>query len=167
MVEAGSKEVSEQDMIDAIMFGHEAIKELVDFQEKIIAEIGIKKFEYEKVVIDPAIEKKLRKLIDKRLAKAIRIAEKQTRELEVNNIKQEVIDTITEEYQEDAELENILKQVNLILENCEYEIVRHLIIDEKLDRMGVKLMNYDHCIHKLMFYLVRMVQPSLLVVKHK
>ncbi|MGI6324574.1 MAG: polyribonucleotide nucleotidyltransferase [Bacilli bacterium] len=139
MVEAGSKEVSEQDMIDAIMFGHEAIKELVDFQEKIIAEIGIKKFEYEKVVIDPAIEKKLRKLIDKRLAKAIRIAEKQTRELEVNNIKQEVIDTITEEYQEDAELENILKQVNLILENCEYEIVRHLIIDEKIRPDGRKV----------------------------
>ena len=46
MVEAGSKEVNEDDMLDALMFGHEAIKELCEFQEKIIDEVGQEKMEY-------------------------------------------------------------------------------------------------------------------------
>ena len=47
MVEAGAKEVSEDDMLEALMFGNEAIKELVAFQKQIIAEIGVPKMEYE------------------------------------------------------------------------------------------------------------------------
>ena len=52
MVEAGSKEVSEADMLEALMFGHEAVKELCEFQESIIEEIGEGKMEYEKLEIE-------------------------------------------------------------------------------------------------------------------
>ena len=51
MVEAGAKEVSEEDMLEALMFGHEAIKELIEFQEKIIKEIGVEKYDYPKLEI--------------------------------------------------------------------------------------------------------------------
>ena len=47
MVEAGAKEVSEDDMLEALMFGHDAVKELVKFENKIIKEIGQEKMEYE------------------------------------------------------------------------------------------------------------------------
>ena len=52
MVEAGSKEISESDMLDALMFGHKAICELCSFEEEIIAEIGVAKMEYPKLVIE-------------------------------------------------------------------------------------------------------------------
>ena len=55
MVEAGSKEVSESDMLEALMFGHEAVKELCEFQEKIIEEIGVEKMEYEKLEIEESL----------------------------------------------------------------------------------------------------------------
>lgn len=51
MVEAGAKEASEDDMLEALMFGHEAIKKLIAFEEEIIKEIGIPKMEYEKLEI--------------------------------------------------------------------------------------------------------------------
>ena len=47
MVESSASEASEEDMLEALMFGHEAIKELIEFEEKIIAEIGEEKMEYE------------------------------------------------------------------------------------------------------------------------
>ena len=60
MVEAGAKEVSEEDMLEALMFGHEAIKELVAFQEEIIAEIGLPKMEYEVLEISDEVKKMLK-----------------------------------------------------------------------------------------------------------
>src|SRR5574344_1723602 len=66
MVEAGAKEVSEEDMLEALMFGHEAVKELVAFQEKIVAEIGEEKMEYETLEISDELKKDVTELSAKR-----------------------------------------------------------------------------------------------------
>ena len=50
MVESSAKQVSEEVMLEALMFGHEAVKELISFQEQVIAEIGEEKMEYETLV---------------------------------------------------------------------------------------------------------------------
>ena len=76
MVEAGSKEVSEEDMLQALMFGHEAIKELCEFQESIIAEIGEEEMEYEHLVIDEKLKEEIKVQATDRLDKALRIKDK-------------------------------------------------------------------------------------------
>jgi polyribonucleotide nucleotidyltransferase len=139
MVEAGSKEVSEQDMIDAIMFGHEAIKELITFQEKIIKEIGKTKIDYEAITVNPVIKKKVKELAEQKIIDAIRIEEKQARAYATDNAKQEAITALEEEYKDDEELENILKQVALVLEEIEYDEVRRLITEEKVRPDGRKI----------------------------
>lgn len=56
-IESGSKEVSEEEMLEALMFGHEAIKELCALEEDIISEIGEEKIEVILSSIDPEVEK--------------------------------------------------------------------------------------------------------------
>ncbi len=138
MVEAASKQVSEKDMIDAIMFGHEAIKELINFQEKIIAEVGISVMEYKSVVINPIVKEKITNMIGNRLIDAIRTIEKQERNEAISLVEKEVTTIIQEEYKNSEELDEILNQVALVLEECEYNAVRSLIIEEKIRPDGRK-----------------------------
>ena len=51
MVEAGAREASEDDMLEALMFGHEAIKKLIAFEEEVISAIGVEKMEYENLEV--------------------------------------------------------------------------------------------------------------------
>ena len=76
MVEAGAKEVSEEDMLEALMFGHDAIKELISFEEKIISEIGKEKMEYEKLEIEPELRDEIYSLAKEDMDKALRIKDK-------------------------------------------------------------------------------------------
>ena len=62
MVEAGSDEVPEETMLEAILFGHEVIKELVAFQEQIVEKVGLPKMEPELHQVDPGLEKRVREL---------------------------------------------------------------------------------------------------------
>ena len=76
MVEAGAKEVSEEDMLDALMFGHDAVKELVKFEEKIIKEIGKEKMEYEVLEITDELREEITLLAKEPLDTAMRIKDK-------------------------------------------------------------------------------------------
>ena len=76
MVEAGSKEVSEADMLEALMFGHEAVKELIGFQEKIIEEIGEEKMEYERLEISSELRNEVETFCRDRVDAALRIKDK-------------------------------------------------------------------------------------------
>ena len=87
MVEAGSREVSEEDMLEALMFGHEAIKELIEFQEKIIAEIGGDKYDYPKLEISTELVSEVSNLIKDKIDIALRIKDKQEKYTTLYNIK--------------------------------------------------------------------------------
>ncbi len=76
MVEAGAKEVSEDDMLEALMFGHEAIKELIAFEEEIISAIGEEDMEYETLEITDDFKKKIEALAGPTLNTAMRIKDK-------------------------------------------------------------------------------------------
>ena len=82
MVEAGSKEVSESDMLDALMFGHEAIKELCLFEEEIQTEIGKTKMEYPRLEIEEELRSEVDNLIRSNLDEALRIKDKLEKDLE-------------------------------------------------------------------------------------
>src|SRR5574344_364991 len=97
MVEAGSKQVSEEDMLDALMFGHEAVKELCEFQEEIIKEIGQPKMEYPKLEITDELRKEVTSLAADKLDKALRIKEKLEKYAAIDAVKEEVVNKYTEE----------------------------------------------------------------------
>ncbi len=133
MVEAGAKQVSEDLMLEALMFGHEAIKELVEFQEKIIAEIGEEDMEYEKLEITSEFKKEIRDLVEDKLNKAMRIKEKLEKYAAIDNAKEEVVEKYRLEYEDkikEKELNELLTKVKLVLEEIEYEIFRCIVVKE-------------------------------------
>ena len=133
MVEAGSKEVSEEDMLDALMFGHEAVKELCEIQEKIIAEIGEEKMEYDHLEISDELRKEVYNLAADKLDSAMRIKEKLVKYDAIDKVKEEVVEKYTLENSDldDKELTELITKVKLVLESIEYDIFRSITVNEK------------------------------------
>lgn len=133
MVEAGSKEVLESDMLDALLFGHEAIKELVAFQERIIAEIGVPKMAYKTLEISDDLKAEISALAAKRLDEAMRIKDKLEKYEAIDAIKSEIIEqyTVQNEHLKEQDLKELVAKVTLVLENIEYEIFRRIVVKEK------------------------------------
>ena len=133
MVESSAKEVSEADMLDALMFGHEAIKELVEFQEMIIGKIGQEKMEYEKLDISDELRCEVSKLSREKIDNALRIKDKLEKYDTLDNIKNEVVEVITQKYKEEMDQDeiNILTtKIKLILDSIEYELFRNIVVLE-------------------------------------
>ena len=133
MVEAGAKEVSEDDMLEALMFGHEAIKELVAFEEEIIAEIGEPDMEYEVLEITDELKQEISNLAAEKLNVAMRIPDKLEKYAAIDKVKEDVV-TLYEEKSadlKDLEQKEILTKVKLVLEEIEYEIFRNIVVKEK------------------------------------
>ena len=133
MVEAGSKEVSEEDMLEALMFGHEAIKELIKFQEEIIAEIGEEKMEYETLEITDELKEEVRNEVSDKLNEALRIKEKLEKYAAIDKVKEDCLlkyEEANSELDKD-ELKVLLTKVKLIMEEVEYEIFRNIVVKEK------------------------------------
>ena len=142
MVEAGSKEVSEDLMLDALMFGHEAIKELCKFQEEIIAEIGKPDMEYETLEITEEFKKEIRDLAEEKLDSALRIKDKLEKYATIDAVKEEIVNKYTEEYEEklkEEEFQELITKVKLVLEEIEYEIFRTIVVKEKTRADGRKM----------------------------
>lgn len=138
MVESSASEASEEDMLEALMFGHEAIKELIEFEEKIIAEIGEEKMEYEVLDIPENFKQEIKGLVGKELNKAFHIKDKLESYAAIDKIKEEIVLKYEEENQtlEDSELKELLTKVKLVLEEIEYEIFRNIVVKEKVRADG-------------------------------
>ena len=133
MVESGSKEVSESDMLEALMFGHDAVKELCEFQEKIIAEEGQPKMEYEVLEIPEELKQEVRNLSEEKLNKAMRILDKIEKYEAIDKVKEDVVAKYESDNAnlKDDELKELLTKVKLVLEEIEYEIFRQIVVKEK------------------------------------
>ena len=138
MVEAGAKEVSEEDMLEALMFGHEAIKELCNFQKEIMAEVGQEKMEYEVLEISDEVRKTVTEYCAKRLDEALRIKDKLTKYNAIDELKEEIVAKYEEENSDldDEELRKLLTSVKLVFGEIEYEIFRTIVVKEKLRADG-------------------------------
>ena len=133
MVEAGAKEVSEKDMLDALMFGHDAIKELVAFQEEIIDKIGVAKMDYEVLEITDELKEEINTLAHDDLDKAFRIKDKLEKYEAIDKIKENILEKYENENQnlKEAELKELLTKVSLVLADIEYKIFRNIVVTEK------------------------------------
>ena len=139
MVESGSKEVSEEEMLEALMFGHEHIKELCAIQEDIIAEVGVPKLEVELAHLDEAIVKEVEEDIKSDMLAAIQIKDKLESYAQIEAVKEKAVTDYSERHAESETLEDELKQVKKIADNLEGEEVRRLITEEKVRPDGRKV----------------------------
>ena len=142
MVEAGAKQVNEELMLDALMFGHEAIKELVAFQEEIISEIGEEKMEYEILEITDTLRKEVKALAEDKLNQALRIKEKLEKYAAIDAVKEEIVEKYTKENEDslkEKELVELITKVKLVLEEIEYDIFRQIVVKEKTRADGRKM----------------------------
>jgi polyribonucleotide nucleotidyltransferase len=142
MVEAGAKEVDEDIMLDAIMFGHEKIKELVAFQEEIIAEVGKDQVEVELNLPSESLVKEVHDLEAGRITKAVSIHEKIERQDTIDGIEKEIIERIEEKYLNEGldkfDVKEMIKDVKSILEEIQVNEVRRLITEDKIRPDGRK-----------------------------
>ena len=140
MVEAGAAEVPEEEMLDAIMFAHEAIKTLCAFEEEIIKEIG--KPNREIVLFTPSQELRddIESRIGERMVKAISIFDKLERQDAIDALKNEIIDDYdTRKYETEKLHVATMRMVNGILEEMVANEVRRLITEEKIRPDGRKV----------------------------
>lgn len=135
MVEAGALEVPEETMLEAIMFGHDEIKRLIEFQEKIVAEIGKPKREISLYEINKELEAEVRELCEADMVNAIQVQEKHAREDAIKEVKNQVIARFEEQEANDDDL----KQVKQILDKIVKGEVRRLITVEKVRPDGRKI----------------------------
>ena len=132
MVESGSKEVSEEEMLEALMFGHEYIKELCAIQEDIISEIGVEKIEVELAQLKPEIVEEVTNNIKDDMLEAIQIKDKLEKYKRIDEVKEKAVEDYKNNHSEDETLEADLKQVKQIADNIEANEVRRLIIEEHI-----------------------------------
>jgi polyribonucleotide nucleotidyltransferase len=128
MVEAGALEVPEEIMLEAIMFGHEEIKRLIEFQEKIVAEIGKEKLNIVLFELDKELEAEVREMCEGEMVQAIQVQEKHAREAAIKEVKAKVLEKYTGQEAND----DTLKQIKQILDKIVKGEVRRLITEEKV-----------------------------------
>ena len=132
MVESGAQELSEDIMLQALLKGHEAIQELVDFQNYIVAAVGKEKAEVELLQVDADLKVEIETAYYDQLAKAVQVEEKLAREAATQAVKEEVLTSYQERFAEDEDKETILRDVAEILEQMEHAEVRRLITEDKV-----------------------------------
>ena len=142
MVEAGAREASEDDMLEALMFGHDAIKKLIAFEEEVIKAIGVEKMEYEKLEITDELRSEVDSIVRDRLDKALRIKDKLDKYSAIDNLEEEVIEKYKSENEDTMkpeELKELLTKVALIFHGIEYELFRNIVVKEKTRADGRKM----------------------------
>lgn len=134
MVEAGAREASEDDMLEALMFGHETIKKLIAFEEEVIKEIGVPTMEYEKLEITSELRSEVDTYVRERLDKALRIKDKLEKYAAIDSLQEEVVEKYKNENEDTMkpeELNELLTKVALIFHGIEYELFRNIVVKEK------------------------------------
>lgn len=142
MVEAGAREASEDDMLEALMFGHDAIKKLIAFEEEVIKAIGVEKMEYEKLEITDELRSEVDSIVRDRLDKALRIKDKLEKYSAIDNLEEEVIEKYKSENEDTMkpeELKELLTKVALIFHGIEYELFRNIVVKEKTRADGRRM----------------------------
>ena len=142
MVEAGAREVSEQDMLDALMFGHEAIKELISFEEEIIKEIGVEKMEYPKLEIDDNLKQEVDEFCRDRIDTSLRIKDKLEKYAAIDKIKEDLTNKYKELYEDvmkPNDYQELITKVLLVFNEIEYEIFRNIVVKEHTRADGRKM----------------------------
>ncbi|MDY4761807.1 polyribonucleotide nucleotidyltransferase [Streptococcus thoraltensis] len=132
MVESGAKELSEDIMLEALLKGHQAIQDLIAFQEEIVAAVGKEKADVELLQVDPEIFKEINDKYYDDLARAVQVEEKLARQEATHEVREQVFGEYTDRYADDPEFDRIYRDVAETLEQMEHAEVRRLITEDKI-----------------------------------
>ena len=139
MVESGAKEVSEEDMLGALLFGFDAIKELVSFQEEIVQAVGKEKMEVTLLQVDEVLKKEIFDASYATMKAAVMTEEKLAREENIEQVKLDIREAYAEKFAGHEDEDHLLKEVKQITEDLEKDVVRELITIDKIRPDGRKL----------------------------
>lgn len=139
MVESGAKEVSEEDMLGALLFGFDAIKELVAFQEEIVQAVGKEKMEVTLLQVDEVLKKEIFDASYATMKAAVMTEEKLAREDNIEQVKIDIREAYDEKFAGHEDEDHLLKEVKQITEDLEKDVVRELITIDKIRPDGRKL----------------------------
>ncbi len=139
MVESGAKELSEEVMLGALLAGHNAVKELIEFQNEIVAKVGKEKAEVELLHVDEDLKAEVIAAYNSDLQKAVQVEEKLAREAATKAVKEAIISVYSAKYENDENLSIILRDLAEILEGMEHAEVRRLITEDKIRPDGRKI----------------------------
>ncbi len=149
MVEAGAKQVSEEDMLKAILVGHNAIKELVTFQEQILAENPVVKMEYDDFKVEEEIKKEVHDYIYERMIKAVSLYDKLERYQTIDALTEETIEHFSKKsffneidgikVFDEKEQKAYLSKVKKVVDGIVTAEVRRLITQDKVRPDGRKV----------------------------
>ena len=139
MVEAGASEIDEKIMLKALMFAHENIKILCEFEQKIIDEIGLPKIELEKAEIDAKLQMMVEDYATKDMLAAIQIKDKLEKYAKIDEVKEKTIEHFKKIYAEDIDIDKKISQVSKVLVMIEASEVRRLITEEHIRPDGRKM----------------------------
>jgi polyribonucleotide nucleotidyltransferase len=139
MVESSAKEVSEEDMLAALMFGHKEIKKLIAFENKIIKAIGQDKMEYPKLEISDDLKAEVKQLVSKKIDKALRIKDKLKEYAKLDEIKEELKAKYENDEMKPEEHDELMAKLTIIFEQIQYELFRNIVVNEKIRADGRKM----------------------------
>ncbi|WP_454920368.1 polyribonucleotide nucleotidyltransferase [Abiotrophia defectiva] len=139
MVESSAKEVSEADMLEALLKGHAAIKELVAFQNEIVAQIGKEKFEFTLAEVAPEVAAQVGERYKSRMIQAIQTQEKKAREAAVDAVMEEATEFFAAVYADRDDYDQVMKDVSTALHDLEKDEVRRLITKERVRPDGRRI----------------------------
>ncbi len=134
MVEAGANEVSEEDMLAAIEFGHQSMQSVIQIQKEMVDQLRKEKQEFAPPATDEQIAGRINQLAADRLNEALKVTEKQARQDTTNSLRDEVVSTLAEEFPEREE------EILAAFKGLEKETLRRMILKEglRVDGRGLK-----------------------------
>lgn len=139
MVESGADQVAEEDMLEALLFGHEAIKDLVAFQEEIKEAVGKEKMDVTLLIPNQDLKNQIVSEHNDKMKKAIQTFDKQERAEKIEELKNEIVETYENEYTDAPDYESVIKDVKAIIDGMEKDEVRRLITEENMRPDGRKV----------------------------
>lgn len=132
MVEAKAKEVSEEQLLEAILAGHEALKEIIELQKEIVASIGEEKMVVTPFEPDNEISEQIKNYCEDKLKNALKVEEKLSRENLIEEIKKETIQYFVELYPDNEQ------DIKVAIERLLKKLLRSMILREKMRSDGRK-----------------------------
>ncbi|MDF2698744.1 MAG: polyribonucleotide nucleotidyltransferase [Haloplasmataceae bacterium] len=135
MVEAGCQEVPEEQMLEAIVYGHQEAQKLINFQKEIMQQVGKTKLEIKLYEVEADLNKRVRELAEADMKVAIKTFDKQERQANMDAVEERVLSVFIDEASDEA----TLKQVNEILHDIIKEEVRRSITEDKVRPDGRKV----------------------------
>jgi polyribonucleotide nucleotidyltransferase len=133
MVEAGANELTETEMLEAIMFAHEHIKKLVAFQEDIIREVGQPKTEYTVFIPEAGLEQQVREYAVEKLKNAVQALDKQVREENMKAVNEDIMAHFADIFPERG------KEIDEVIYNITKQVVRSRILNDGVRPDGRKM----------------------------